>query len=167
MNVRKASLFPAVLLFFLCSPLGLWAQAESYSGEVVGVSDGDTITVLTTDFERIKVRFYGIDCPEKGQPYGNEAKDHLYKAIYGKKVDVLVKDVDRYSRYVGIVSIGGKSVNDEMVASGLAWTYTSYCKDEGICSKFRASESSAKGAKRGLWQDPGAIPPWDWRRNKR
>jgi endonuclease YncB( thermonuclease family) len=60
---------------------GLWAQEERYRGEVVSVADGDTITVLTTDFERIKVRLYGVDCPEKGQPFGQEAKAYLNSLV--------------------------------------------------------------------------------------
>ena len=146
---------------------GLWAQEERYRGEVVSVADGDTITVLTTDFERIKVRFYGIDCPEKGQPFGQEAKAYLNSLVYGKTVDVEVLDTDRYSRFVGLVSLNGVEVNKLMVSEGWAWTYTFYCKVEGLCRELQASEKRARGQKKGLWSDPESIPPWEWRKNRR
>ena len=157
---------PCLIALCLAAP-PLSAEDERYRGEVVGVADGDTITVLTTDFERIKVRLYGIDCPEKGQPYGVEAKDYLNSMVYGKTVDVRVLDVDRYSRYVGLVSLEGADVNDLMVAGGYAWLYTQYCNDQTACAKFKASEDDARRRKKGLWGDSGAIPPWEWRRSKR
>jgi endonuclease YncB( thermonuclease family) len=161
---------PALLLlpFLLASlwPAGLGAE-ESYTGQVVAVADGDTITVLTTDYERIKVRFYGIDCPEKAQPYGAAAKSFLNDMIYGKTVSVRVMDVDRYSRYVGVVTYEGKSVNDLMLRAGYAWLYSRYCKDTAICGAFRSSEREAKAQGRGLWKDPNPTAPWDWRRKRR
>jgi endonuclease YncB( thermonuclease family) len=144
----------------------LLSQNEHYTGEVVVVSDGDTITVLTTDFERIKVRFYGVDSPEKGQPYGDQAKNFLNGVLYGKTVEVEVKDIDRYSRYVGLVKLNGEMVNKLMVEAGYAWTYPYYCKDKSVCQVFKSSEDKARREKKGLWEDPSPVAPWEWRRSK-
>ncbi|MDR2199323.1 MAG: thermonuclease family protein [Deltaproteobacteria bacterium] len=161
-----ALLLPA-LLFLCLFPSRLPAENESYVGEVVSVADGDTVTVLTSDFERIKVRFYGLDCPENGQPYGGEAKKYLNGLLYGKRVEVEVLDVDRYSRYVGLVRLDGELVNALLIAGGHAWTYAAYCKEKDLCRNFKALEDKARAAKLGLWGDPAAVPPWEWRKSKR
>jgi endonuclease YncB( thermonuclease family) len=151
----------------LAFPCGLSAQPEKYRGQVVSVADGDTITVLTTDFERIKVRFYGIDCPEKDQPYGQEAKNFLTGLINGKTVDIEVMDIDRYSRYVGLVRFDGALLNQSLVEGGYAWLYEQYCEDKLVCGALRAGEKAARSQKRGLWSEPSPTPPWDWRKAKR
>ena len=156
-----------LLIFLPALPASLSAQTEKYRGEVVSVADGDTITVLTTDFERIKVRFYGIDCPEKGQPFGEQAKSYLNTLLYGKTVDIEVLDIDRYSRYVGIVRFNSQSVNNLLMSEGLAWYYAEYCREESVCAELKASERQARRQKKGLWSDSKSIPPWDWRRSKR
>jgi micrococcal nuclease len=59
--------YTLTLFFFLFCTSSLLAQLK---GKVVGISDGDTFTLLTEDKQRIKIRVYGIDCPESGQDYG-------------------------------------------------------------------------------------------------
>jgi endonuclease YncB( thermonuclease family) len=156
--------FAAVAALVLAPPL---AAQENYRGEVVSVQDGDTITVLTTDFERIRVRFYGIDCPEKNQDHGPQAGDYLRGIVAGKTVDVEVLDTDRYSRQVGLVRLNGTLVNLSMVEAGYAWTYEQYCKAVEVCDSFRRAEAAAKVKKIGLWADPEPVAPWDHRRSKR
>ena len=107
----------SIILFFVFT-LSLFA--ETITGKVTYVSDGDTIH-LQTSAEKYKIRFYGIDTPEKTQSYGLEAKDFTQSRIAGKTVDVDIKDTDRYGRKVGIVYYDGKNLNLEIVKNGYAW----------------------------------------------
>lgn len=131
------------------------------SGRVVGVSDGDTITTLTEAKETIKIRLYGIDCPEKNQAFGQVAKQFTGDQVFGKAVTVKEKAKDRYGRTVGMVYYdGGKCLNYEIMEAGLGWCYHQYNKDP----KIEALEGKARGLKVGLWKDSSQIPPWDFRK---
>jgi len=145
--------------------LGLSAcQAlADFTGKVVGISDGDTITVLN-GAEQVKVRLDGIDCPEKGQPWGTKAKQATAKACFGKLVTVIEKDTDRYGRTIGIIEQDGENLNLALVQEGHAWWYRKYAAGN---KSLAAAENAARQDKRGLWQDASPIPPWDWRSGDR
>jgi endonuclease YncB( thermonuclease family) len=160
----KTSIFSCIILLLFSAPL---FSQEIYKGQVISVQDGDTITVRTEDFEQMRVRFYGIDAPEKDQPYGPQAKEYLSGLLYGESVELEVLDVDRYSRYVCLVKLGGKLVNVMLAENGYAWTYEAYCKNESVCNQIRDAEERASEASLGLWGDPEATPPWDHRKSKR
>lgn len=137
--------------------LYLLLLSQLLTGQVVGISDGDTLTVLV-DKKPVKVRLHGIDCPEKGQPFGNSARQYLGEMVFEKQVEVRVMDTDRYGRTVGIVSLpDGRIVNEEMAKAGMAWWYRQYApRDE----RLRDLEESARKGKQGLWADDDPIPPW-------
>ncbi len=141
------------------------AHAQTITGKVVGVADGDTITVLQ-DRTQYKIRLYGIDTPEKSQDFGNRAKQFVSDMVFGKQVRVVQKDKDRYGRVVGMVYVGSTCVNQEIVRAGFAWVYRQYCKDE-ICRDWSDLEAHAKASKIGLWSHPDPVPPWDYRRGAR
>lgn len=106
--------------------VGAWAVAADYTGRVVGVSDGDTLTLLTADKQQVKVRLGEIDTPESRQPYGERAKQVLSALAFGKEARVVVQDTDKYGRTVGRVYVGTVDVNAEMVKQGAAWVYRQY-----------------------------------------
>ena len=154
------------LLFLLCilsilSP----AYAETLAGRVVGVHDGDTLTLLNDQKRQTKVRLAEIDTPESKQPYGSRSKQALSDLVFGKAVQVEVRDIDRYGRTVGRVLVNGTDVNAALVASGAAWVYRQYSSDPDLLRL----EAEAKAAGRGLWGLPEAqrTPPWEWRRAQR
>jgi endonuclease YncB( thermonuclease family) len=135
-----------------------------FSGKVVGVSDGDTITVLR-ERTPVKVRLYGIDCPESGQDFGSRAKLFTSELVFGKVVTVIPHDTDRYGRTVAdVVLPDGRSLNQELVKAGLAWWYRKYAPNIGTLSQL---EREARDAQRGLWSQPNPVPPWEWRDQKR
>ena len=140
------------------------APAYDLSGRVVKVTDGDTITILDADQIQHKVRLYGIDTPEYKQPYSRAAKKVLSDLVAGEGVGVNVKDTDRYGRTVGVVYKGNVNVSLEMVKSGYAWWYKKYAP---FSDELREAEQRAKAEGLGLWADPNAIPPWEWRRGTR
>ncbi len=127
-----------------------FAQAR----RVVGVSDGDTITVLRKG-KGERIRLHGIDCPEKRQAFGNRAKQFTSKLVFGTTVTVQVVDRDRYGRTVAEVLLpDGRSLNRELVRAGFAWWYWRYTPDDETLAQL---EREARGAKRGLWADPHAC----------
>jgi endonuclease YncB( thermonuclease family) len=159
MRRQKISLVLFLVLIFI--PALSWA----WQGKVVGVSDGDTITVLH-DGKVEKIRLYGIDCPEHRQDFSQEAKKFTSRTVFGKTVEVKPIDTDRYGRTVGIVSIDEKSLNEELVKAGLAWVYIQYCK-ESFCNRWEKSQEDAKKAKSGLWSTQNPTPPWKFRQGEK
>ena len=141
------------------------AGAQTITGKVVGVADGDTITVLQ-DNTQYKIRLYGIDAPESGQDFGRKAKHFTSSWVFGKQVRVVQKAIDRYDRVVGIVFFGSTCINEEIVRDGLAWIDQRYCKDS-VCREWAGLEAQARAKKIGLWSHPDPIPPWDYRKGER
>lgn len=140
------------------------ASAESVlQGRVVGVSDGDTLTVLSAGHDQHRVRLAEIDAPEKSQAYGQRSKQSLSDLVYGKAVTVEVQDTDRYGRLIGQVYAEGVNVNSLQVDRGMAWVYRRYNKTPALLG----IEERARAARRGLWADPSPVPPWDYRRQQR
>ena len=137
------------------------ASAFDFSSKVVGVADGDTITVLY-DNKQYKIRLLHIDCPESSQAFGTKAKQILSSKIFGKTVTVKWKEKDRYKRILGDIYIGQRWINAEMVQEGLAWHYNFFSKDATIA----AAQTRAKAAKIGIWSEPNPTPPWDFRKGK-
>jgi micrococcal nuclease len=135
------------------------------TGKVIGISDGDTITVLQ-DKTQYKIRLYGIDCPESHQDFGTKAKQFTSDLVFGKQVRAVQQDVDRYGRIVGIVYINDLCANDQIIKNGFAWVYQKYCHAP-ICKEWNHLEQQARNRKIGLWSHPNPIPPWDFRKGNK
>jgi len=155
-----------LITFIVLLLLPTSALAEVLSGKVVGIADGDTITILDSNKTQHKIRLYGIDTPEKGQAFGNASKKHISGLVAGKTVDVTSYDIDKYRRIVGVVSVNGVNVNKSLIGAGLAWQYRKYCK-ASFCDDWLNLEKKAKSSKIGLWADHDPVPPWEWRRGVR
>lgn len=139
------------------------SQASELTGKVVGITDGDTFTLLTADKKQVKVRLAEIDAPESGQPYGNKSKQTLSGLVFGKDVRVVVQTTDRYGRTVGRPYVGSLDISAEMVRMGAAWAYREYLRDRSLLT----IETDAKAGKRGIWglSEAQNVPPWEWRRS--
>lgn len=163
-------------LSWLTRPDAAWRQAtdvlndlvpaESFdiTGRVVRVADGDTISVLDNNNTQHKVRFHGIDTPERDQPYGKAASRALSDLIADQRVGVLQRDIDEFGRTVGVVYLEGKNINLALVQSGHAWWYRRYA---GRDDDLRAAEEGARAQRLGLWSAANPVPPWEWRRGRR
>jgi endonuclease YncB( thermonuclease family) len=152
------------LLFGLTLTFSVLAHGETINGRVVGISDGDTLTILDVNNTQFKIRLAAIDAPEKSQPFGQRGKQKLSEICYGKNTSVRVVSTDRYGRSVGDVDCAGINANEAMIQSGLAWVYRKY--DKGHAYLY-ALEDDARNARRGLWTDSNPIAPWEWRKAKR
>lgn len=143
-------------------------MALAWSGTVVDVHDGDTITVKDTRGKRHKVRIYGVDTPELKQSYGPEARAMTARLVMGKVVEIIPAQKGKsYKREVaGIVMLDALVVvQDVLVSTGLGWVDDRYCKLP-VCDLWRMHQADARDADppRGLWMEKEAVPPWEWRR---
>jgi endonuclease YncB( thermonuclease family) len=161
MMARRALLIGIVVAF---ASAALAARPHyRLTGKVVAIADGDTLTVIDDAKTQHKIRLAGIDAPEKGQAFGNKAREALGDKVFQQTVRVEVIDIDRYKREVGRIYLGDRFINMEMVRDGFAWRYVQYDKP----GEFTAAEADAREHRRGLWTDPNPTPPWEWRKAKR
>lgn len=146
----------------------LTGNGATIEGKVVGVADGDTITVLDSTNTQHKIRLSGIDAPEKGQPFGNRSKQSLSDLVFAKTVAVDTDKRDKYKRNVGKVMVDGFDANLEQIRRGMAWHYKAYEREQSALDRraYSDAEIEAKAARRGLWVDSEPVPPWDFRHNK-
>lgn len=139
--------------------------ASSFSARVVGITDGDTLTVLDERNQQHTIRLAEIDAPERRQPWGDRSRQHLSALAFGKTVSIQQTDTDRYGRTVAHVFANGENINRSMVRDGDAWAYREYLTDQTLLS----TEARARQARSGLWSlsDAETVPPWQWRRGLR
>lgn len=149
----------------------LWTScglsATSLNGKVVGVADGDTITVLDSNNTQHKIRLQGIDAPEKAQAYGQKSKQSLYQMVHGKFVSVEFEKKDKYGRTVGKVSLNGTDICLEQIKLGMAWHYKQYKSDQPKEDRvtYEQGEQLARTQSLGIWKEQNPIPPWEFRSN--
>lgn len=158
------------LLLFVASLLVVAPSAsDTLQGRVVGVSDGDTVTVLDSTNTQAKIRLLGIDAPEKKQSFGSKSKESLSNLVFSKQVTVEYSKKDKYGRTVGKIIVDGIDANLEQVKAGMAWHYKKYQKEQSAEDRvlYSIAEEQAKREARGLWVDREPTPPWDWRTLKR
>nr|WP_206108259.1 thermonuclease family protein [Paludisphaera soli] len=156
--MEAARYLSPLFLLLLAAP----ACSADYPARVVGVSDGDTLTVLTEEKRQVKIRLHGIDAPESGQDFGQRAKQAASELAFGKAATIRPVDTDRYGRTVAEVILpDGRSLNRELTREGYCWWYRAYAPGDRELARL---ESEAKAAKRGLWSRPNPTPPWDWRK---
>jgi micrococcal nuclease len=156
---RKTLIQRMVMLWCLLMvvPDGL---AADFTGEVIRVLDGDTIEVLH-EKKPERIRLYGIDCPEKGQPFGQKAKQATSSLLFGKQVRIESHGRDKHRRTLGTVFDGALNVNQELIKEGWCWWFRKFVPRDQTLKQL---EQEAKEAKKGLWTDPNPVPPWLYRR---
>jgi|GEM_PF-2102627 len=159
-----------VIFAVSCEQLAKLAeQADSAKNdapyEVLKVSDGDTYQLLDTRTnEKVKVRLFGVDAPEKKQAYGLNSLAFASDLVKGKKVNLRPHAKDQYGRTVAeIILADGRNINEELLRNGCVWHYKQYSKDP----KWAAMEEEARAAKKGLWAGKRPTPPWEYRKRNR
>jgi endonuclease YncB( thermonuclease family) len=158
-----------VLVVIALSVLTTATHAETLTGRVVGIADGDTLTLLDATNTQHKIRLAGIDSPEKSQPFGQHCKKSLSDLAYDRVATVETTKLDRYGRVIGKVLVDGQDVNLEQVRLGCGWHYKKYQNEQNLDDRlsYNAAEESARMSKVGLWADSDPVPPWDWRKARR
>lgn len=171
MNKRVFSVLraPTIRQMLVATSLIACTQAQAtpfeLQGRVVGVHDGDTITLLDAEKRQHKVRLDGIDAPELGQPFGKAARLRLSGLVVNRSVVATCSKTDRYRREVCRVQIEGLDAGEEMLRSGLAWCFRRYAKElpSDRRNQYVDLETQAKFERRGLWIEAAPVPPWEWR----
>ena len=160
--MRSAAL---VLLVIACAS----ASAETLTGRVLSIADGDTLTILTADEKQHRIRLDGIDAPERTQPYSQRSRQSLAELAHQQEAVADCQKVDKYQRNVCVVRVHGVDVGLEQVKRGMAWHFKRYEAEQSPENRsiYAAAEREARAAaKRGLWLDPAPVAPWEFRAAK-
>ncbi|MEQ0318130.1 thermonuclease family protein [Klebsiella sp. GB_Kp051] len=153
----KVTFYPFITLIFL-GPL--ISYADSFSAKVVRVIDGDTVVVYDGT-QQTKIRLYGIDAPESNQAFGQKSKNFMIQLAANRVVDIEEHGQDVYGRTLGTLFLENQDLNGLMVYEGMAWAYR--YQGRLIVPEYGAIEQDARNTQRGLWADPHAIEPRQWR----
>jgi len=140
----------------------LTSSAQAMQATVVSVVDGDTLKVVNANGQAT-IRLYGVDSPEKKQPFGLAAKSFTSSFVEGKPVEITPMDTDRYGRTVAVIKIGTQCLQEQLLLSGYAWVYPQYCL-KPFCSTWTTFQDISVGNRVGLWADPSPVQPWEWRK---
>jgi endonuclease YncB( thermonuclease family) len=160
----KLGLMTRLLLACVVLLVFPYSSFADFSGRVVSVLDGDTIEVLH-NLRPERIRLSGIDCPEKGQGYGNRAKQATSALVFGKEVMLLTHGLDKNRHTLADVILpDGTNVNHALVKAGWCWWYRKYAPENRELERL---EKHAREAKQGLWINPAHVPPWQWRKRTR
>ena len=154
---------PLALILILAMPIS--ASAEQFIARVFGVHDGDSLRVKIDGGRSMRVRLYGVDCPEIKQAGGKAARALVRRLAFGRVLLIESKGKDRYKRVVGrVYLLSGNTLSRELVKAGRCWWYRKYAPDDQYLEEL---ETEARADKRGVWADTDPIPPWEWRRDRR
>ncbi|MGE3537309.1 MAG: thermonuclease family protein [Candidatus Tectimicrobiota bacterium] len=114
---------------------------------------------------RDKNRALRLPNPESKQAFGTRARQFAGELVFNQAVTVRVRETDHYGRLVAEVLLpDGRSLSQELVRAGMAWWYRQYAPHDTTLQRL---EEEARMAQRGLWSDPHAVPPWEWRKQRR
>ena len=153
-----------ILIFILF--LSNFAHAKTIEGLVVGVADGDTITVMDQQKNTYKIRLQGIDAPEKKQAFGEKSKQSLHDLVHGKQVRIEYDKEDKYGRIVGKITLDDLDICLQQLVLGMAWHYKKYQNEQSVADRvvYNDAELKSKSLKLGLWADETPMPPWEFRK---
>ena len=133
------------------------------------IYDGDTLRVVRGS-EELKIRFCGIDAPEKKQAMGIESRDHLRSLVDISNGEILLIPIeqDRYGRTVAELYVKESdevaiNLNVQMVRDGYAWHYERYSNNCPIRNEFVLAQELAQREDLGIWKG-NPEPPWEWRK---
>lgn len=136
---------------------------ELLPGRVRRVVDGDSIEADVTGFGRLSIRLANVDAPEHDQPWGREAREALATLMRGGRPEFRLLYRDQYARVIGLVSVKGIVVNEQLVRDGHAWAYEQYLP-EWHRARYKGYERAAQDSRAGLWgAQAKPVPPWEWR----
>jgi endonuclease YncB( thermonuclease family) len=161
-RTNTIALFALFAVIAISSPAYAQSEEKIVRGQVIGIVEGDTLTVAV-DSKQVRVRLAEIDAPETKQPFGNRSKKSLSDLCFWVEAELTIRGKDQYGRKLARVVCNGVDANAEQVKRGMAWVFDKYAKDPVL---FKLQDE-ARTEKRGLWSDKNSIPPWEWRKTHR
>ena len=161
--MRIYKLIAPILVLISCT-----INAATLQGKVVGVADGDTITVLDANNKQHKIRLQGIDAPEKAQAFGQKSKQSLNQLVHNNQVTIEFQKKDKYGRTVGKVLLNGTDMCLAQIKLGMAWHYKQYASEQPKEDRdiYAQAEQDARNQSIGLWRDKTVTPPWEFRKQQ-
>ncbi len=156
---------PRLIAPFFFVFLSIPAFADTLTGKVVKITDGDTLYVLDANYQQHKIRLAGIDAPERKQAYGLASRKHLASIVAAQQVTIEYQKRDRYGRIVGKVLVDDVDACLEQVKAGFAWHYKKYEHEQSREDQrlYADAENKARDERLGLWRENDPIPPWEHR----
>jgi len=153
------------LIFIISANFSAFAKSpiRTVEGIVKKVNSGDTIEVTISNGTKLKVRLYGIDAPETGQPHSTGAQKALEEMVINQHVRLEIMSIDQYKNSVAIVWTAGHFVNKEMVRTGWAWGYPPEFVSQ-YTTEYIYLEEKARRERRGLWEQSNHQPPWEFKK---
>ncbi len=122
--------------------------------KVIGVTDGDTVDVDLGQGRRVRVRLEGVDTPERREPFSQQARTFTRVLMLDRDVQLTGKDVDRYGRLVGRISVDGTDASEALIGAGLACTFRQYASDPVLEAALR----EARSRRSDFWAPGAALP---------
>jgi len=127
---------------------------KTFVADVTRVADGDTVEVLIPPARKVRIRLHGVDTPEAKEPFSNQARTFTRVLMFGRRVTVVGKDVDRYDRLVARIAVDNVDASESIIATGLGCTFRQYVTDPALESAL----ASARTSQRGFWAAGAAKP---------
>jgi len=159
--MRSSSLRSALLAVAICAFTCGYARANSFVGKVIEINDGDEITIFNMN-RPVRIRLIGIDAPERNQPFGDIARQHLSDLVYDKVVVAEYSGISGDNSLIGRVLLNDADISAQMLRDGAAWFDSRARLSDSQRDIYFQSEQAARKEHRGLWQSEGAIAPWEF-----
>jgi endonuclease YncB( thermonuclease family) len=159
--MKISSLRLALLALAVCAFTCGYARANSFVGKVIEINDGDEITVFNMN-RPVRIRLIGMDAPERNQPFGDIARQHLSDLVYDKQVLIEYSGIGQHSSLIGRVLLNDVDISAQMIRDGVAWFDPRAILSDSQHDIYFQSEQAARKEHRGLWQSEGAIAPWEF-----
>lgn len=156
----------AAVLSFGAVVAAATGPGAAFSARAIGVTDGDTITVLASGNRQYAIRLLGIDAPEHAQAFGTASRKYLGNLVFGKRVDLQCEKAESYGRLICKVTLpDGEDICLDQIRAGMAWHYKQYQDEQSAADRaiYASAEDAARIAHRGLWSQPHPIEPQDFR----
>jgi len=154
----------AVVLLGLLLGVPVSATGQSFAGTVHRVLDGDTVHLLRDTGQIVRVDLYGVDAPERVQPYGAKARQAVRRAVVRTRVEAVAEGRDEDGRPRYELRVGDRVLNEQLVRRGLAWWDR---RRAPHADRLQHLERQARADERGLWAQTDPVPPWEWRAKRR
>lgn len=160
-DFNRGTVLIAIMLMLMSSA----ANSDTLTGHVVGITDGDTLTLLV-DRQQYKIRISGIDAPERHQAWGDKSKANISRLAFNQTAVADCPKVDRWGRQICKVTVNAVDIGLEQIKDGMAWWYKKYAKEQATDDRsvYENAELMAQLRRLGLWGDTNPVPPWDFRR---
>jgi len=160
-NVLRSAPLRSIILALSIETLHAQRPADlvnkTFVADVTRVADGDSVEVLIPPARKVRIRLHGVDTPEVKEPFSNQARTFTRVLMFGRRVTVVGKDVDRYDRLVARIAVDNVDASESIIAAGLGCTFRQYVTDPALESALARARSSQRGFWAGNATKPACV----------